>query len=113
MNCVNCGQSLPECEKFDIPSDWQPTEKQHIDFSKIQLKFSAEPLQLGVQCPVCENNAIAVKDLMKRGALAGEKYVTMQLERKIVEHVSGDGSCGCDQDSYCNGLRKLLGWKLK
>jgi len=109
MNCINCGQLLPEDKSvFDVPSDapWKP-------LSSYEFQFSSDPLEFGLVCSTCKSNAVAIKDLMKRGALDGDDYITMQQERKIVKHLKSHTDCGCDLDGFCDDMRLLLGWKLR
>lgn len=87
MNCINCGEPIPEGEgslgfKYEPLSD--------VEIAQVNLpplKLGLEPLQLGFECPSCKRNSIAIKDLMKRGALDGDDYITMLQERTIVEHL--------------------------
>jgi len=31
--------------KYDVPTDWRPTDKEREEFMKTELKFSSEPLE--------------------------------------------------------------------
>jgi len=114
MNCINCGQPLPEEKEleYDVPTG-EGGYDTVANIAKLEFRINIESLQLGLSCPTCQSNAVAIKDLMKRGALDGQEYMTMQLERKIVKHLYSNRICGCDLDGFCNEMRKLLGWKLK
>lgn len=113
MNCINCGQPIPEGEG-SLGFKYEPLSDDEIMRVNLPpLKLGLEPLQLGFECPGCKRNVIAIKDLIKRGALDGDAYVTMQQERKIVEHLKSHADCGCDLDGFCNEMRLLLDWKQR
>lgn len=87
MNCINCGEPIPEGEG-SLGFKYEPlSESKIMQVNLPSLKLGLEPLQLGFECPSCKRNSIAIKDLIKRGALDGADYIIMQQERKIVEHM--------------------------